>query len=618
MFSSSSSLVDTRNRDKRSLLLGRPPRRNGTFARMDSLESNHTARSPSIEDLKSLEAPKHCKIQERPQMNTPQRKQNGYARKDNGFTTSANSLDSWYQEHMMSGGHGANWPLGTGTGTCSSSRTSSSSSMPAYNWTRQKFDRFDVEPQGGGNYALVERLQAEQSRQRALVEQQLLAPAASELVLQSHIHFAANAAEVGKACTDLLGHVMTTVGNFWPFAAVPAMSASSTPLNPNACSFTPFALNPHAKEFTPKQSCQDEEGQMQGQQRAGQGQQKCSTPVIMLDPPSSDESSSVRTPDNTLSLRPVAERKKTPYVKAHPMSPEVPPSDVSATSLPNGCESKVCDEEEGDEESDGEDEVGGAIIGEDPGFDGPQAIAGKEQRPRLRNQSSCSSDCSFIEFDRGEGNDDRDDDEAEEEEDDEDDSEDDDDDDFDDSDWDDLGEGAGCCVVVDLADFDDLGPSFTCPIIERKNSTSSSLSSSSGIAAAEDITDSACSALNSVKERFYPESDETAEERLKKAERLRKANERWSDAYGENVTGEGCEEEDNRVKFSEPETWAVHLEDPALAADLKEARVSDFVRRQLDKERLSRVISPVLQSKHRKEVYERLYGGDNHSFITTP
>ena len=115
-------------------------------------------------------------------MNTPQRKQNGYARKDNGFTTSANSLDSWYQEHMMSGGHGTNWPLGTGT--CSNSSTSSSSSVPAYNWTRQKFDRFDVEPQGGGNYALVERLQAEQSRQRALVEQQLLAPVASELVLQ--------------------------------------------------------------------------------------------------------------------------------------------------------------------------------------------------------------------------------------------------------------------------------------------------------------------------------------------------------------------------------------------------------------------------------------------------
>ena len=161
------------------------------------------------------------------------------------------------------------------------------------------------------------------------------------------------------------------------------------------------------------------------------------------------------------------------------------------------------------------------------------------------------------------------------------------------------------------------GPSFTCPIIERKNSTSSSLSSSSA-AAAEDITDSACSGalnLNSV-ERFYPESDETAEERLRKAERLRRANERWRDAYGE-VTFEGCEDDDdeeevevdNRVKFSEPETWAVHLEDPALAAELKEARMSDFIRRQSDRERLSRIISPVLQSKHRKEVYERIYGG---------
>ena len=98
------------------------------------------------------------------------------------------------------------------------------------------------------------RLQAEQSRQRALVEQQLLAPTASELVLQGHIHLSANAAEVGRACTDLLGHVMSTVSNFWPFATGldPASSGCST-LNPNARSFTPFALNPDAKEFTPQQ-----------------------------------------------------------------------------------------------------------------------------------------------------------------------------------------------------------------------------------------------------------------------------------------------------------------------------------------------------------------------------
>ena len=118
-------------------------------------------------------------------MKSPQRKQNGYARKDNGFTPSANSLDSWYQEHMMNGGLGTSWPPNStalGTGTSSISRTAPSCSVPAYNWTRQRFDRFHVEPQGGGSYALVDRLEAEQSRQRALVQEELLAP--TELVLQ--------------------------------------------------------------------------------------------------------------------------------------------------------------------------------------------------------------------------------------------------------------------------------------------------------------------------------------------------------------------------------------------------------------------------------------------------
>ena len=50
---------------RRSLLLGRQPCRSGSFARMDSVESNLTARSPSIEDLKCFEAPKHPKIQVR-------------------------------------------------------------------------------------------------------------------------------------------------------------------------------------------------------------------------------------------------------------------------------------------------------------------------------------------------------------------------------------------------------------------------------------------------------------------------------------------------------------------------------------------------------------------------
>ena len=52
-----------------------------------------------------------------------------------------------------------------------------------------------------------------------------------------------------------------------------------------------------------------------------------------------------------------------------------------------------------------------------------------------------------------------------------------------------------------------------------------------------------------------------------------------------------------------------------MAALLKEVRMSDFIRRQSDRERLSRVISPVLASNHRKEVYERIYGGAAISLI---
>ena len=118
-------------------------------------------------------------------MRSPQRKQNGYARKNNGFvpSTAASSLDSWYQEHMMSGGHStAAWPDHAALAPAVAAPRSSS--VPAYNWTRQRFERFHVEPRAGGNYALVDRLQAEQARQRALLEQGLLGPSATELVLQ--------------------------------------------------------------------------------------------------------------------------------------------------------------------------------------------------------------------------------------------------------------------------------------------------------------------------------------------------------------------------------------------------------------------------------------------------
>ena len=199
----------------------------------------------------------------------------------------------------------------------------------------------------------------------------------SSYSLQGQLHLAANAAEVGRACTDLLGHVMSTVSNFWPFAAAPDAGSSNSTLNPNARSFTPSAaaaLNPNAKEFTPKEpSPQPVLSNSQSTSLAKQQpiSDSCSTPDIRLDS-CDDASSAVRTPENALlgsGLKPVAERKCTPYAKAHPVSPEVPPamSDVSATSI-NGCEVRV---EERNEKSDGEgDDVCAVIIAEDPDLDG--------------------------------------------------------------------------------------------------------------------------------------------------------------------------------------------------------------------------------------------------------
>ena len=52
------------------------------------------------------------------------------------------------------------------------------------------------------------------------------------------------------------------------------------------------------------------------------------------------------------------------------------------------------------------------------------------------------------------------------------------------------------------------------------------------------------------------------------------------------------------------------LEPEELGGDLKEARVSDYERRNAYKERLEKNIAPILQPKHRAKVFERLYGGN--------
>ena len=60
------------------------------------------------------------------------------------------------------------------------------------------------------------------------------------------------------------------------------------------------------------------------------------------------------------------------------------------------------------------------------------------------------------------------------------------------------------------------------------------------------------------------------------------------------------------VKFSEdPE---IILEPENLAEDLQLARQSDYKQRQADRERMERLISPILTPTHRRNIYQKIYG----------
>jgi hypothetical protein len=136
-----------------------------------------------------------------------------------------------------------------------------------------------------------------------------------------------------------------------------------------------------------------------------------------------------------------------------------------------------------------------------------------------------------------------------------------------------------------------------CPIAERKSSVTSNCSSAESESAA--IT-----AVERYRGPITSESDDDDDDD-EDAIRLKKANERWRAVYADAAkdTNSCC---DRRVCFSSSDAWSVITEDPELSAELREARRSDFLRRQLDRERLARIISPVIAAHHRKEVYERM------------
>jgi len=96
--------------------------------------------------------------------------------------------------------------------------------------------------------------------------------------------------------------------------------------------------------------------------------------------------------------------------------------------------------------------------------------------------------------------------------------------------------------------------------------------------------------------------------------RIRAANRSWNDHYNSPLSSAAAAAEvslprsASKVCFAPADANTVIYEDPELAAELAASRQSDFPQRQADKERMERLIGPILTETHRDKVRNRLLG----------
>jgi len=88
--------------------------------------------------------------------------------------------------------------------------------------------------------------------------------------------------------------------------------------------------------------------------------------------------------------------------------------------------------------------------------------------------------------------------------------------------------------------------------------------------------------------------------------RLRDANERFLQIYPDVEIEDNTEITCKTVKFSSDPT--IILEPENLAEELQLARIGEFAARQADKERMERLIGPILTQTHRRNIYQKIYG----------
>ena len=141
------------------------------------------------------------------------------------------------------------------------------------------------------------------------------------------------------------------------------------------------------------------------------------------------------------------------------------------------------------------------------------------------------------------------------------------DNDTDDDDWDwDSDEDCATVECVDLAEFEDLFQ------------------------------------VNLLVTNLQPKPAVTAVPKLCK--RLQQVNSQFCKLY----PGSLCDVKTGPCLVSFSDNPVIILEPESLAEELQEARKSDFKQRQADKERMERLLAPILTTQHRNNIYRKIYG----------
>jgi len=148
----------------------------------------------------------------------------------------------------------------------------------------------------------------------------------------------------------------------------------------------------------------------------------------------------------------------------------------------------------------------------------------------------------------------------------------------DDSDWDSEEQSTGQCVEIDPSEFEDLFPSPLMMTNLRICQTKSSIPELKICAANASGINQAGRTISEINCDFLDQGQITS----------------------------CCKKSEKCVNFCDNVEVIEEPED--LAEDLQNARVSDFPARQADKERMERLLAPILTQVHRANMFQKIYG----------